>query len=122
MTLTHAILALTIGAIFSNIPHQYTVFDSFSSIENKYLRIAQNSIFCGLVSFGILTYALLGSHWIAFGGALVEIVVNFHYYNNQFKERDWRKRLKKNWAAYFFAVVIPMLILLFSYTYSQLIK
>ena len=117
-----SLLILVIGAIASNLPHQYYTFDSFSSIDNKFIRVVQNTIFCGLVSLGILVYAIKGDYLIASGGAIIEMVVNFHYYNNQFSERDWKRRIRKNWAAYFFAVIIPSLILLFSHTYAELIN
>lgn len=117
-----SLIVLLIGSIFSNVVHQYDVFDSFSSIESKFLRILQNLVFCGLVSYGILIFALLGELWVSAAGAVIEMIVNFEYYNRKFTERDIMKRIKKHWAAYFFAVIIPSLIFLFSHKLAEIIN
>ena len=107
-------IRLTAASILSQIPHAYWSIDQFSQIDNKPIKIGQNIVFCSIISIGILGFVLEGRHGLAFGGAIVEIIVNYYYYDNQFKQRRWTDRIKANWLAYFLAVLIPMSIFIFS--------
>lgn len=110
-------ISLTIASIISQIPHAYWAINHFSQIEINWLKHVQNVVFCGIISIGIFGFVMIGKHWYAFFGAVVEIIINLYYYNNQFTGRGqsqlWDK-FKKNWLAYFMAVLIPMMIFVFS--------
>ena len=107
-------ITLTALSILSQIPHAYWSINQFSQIKQKGIKVGQNIAFCGIISVGILGFVLEGLHWFAFGGAVVEIIINFYYYDNQFSQRRTLDRITKNWLAYFLAVLMPMSIFIFS--------
>jgi len=107
-------IALTTLSILSQIPHAYWSINQFSQIEQNWLKVSQNIAFCSIISIGILGFVLEGYHWYAFGGAVVDIIINVYYYDNQFQQRKTWDRLKKNWLAYFLTALIPMSIFIFS--------
>jgi hypothetical protein len=104
-------ITLTILSILSQIPHAYWAIDNFSTIKERWLKVSQNIVFCGIISVGILAFVLIGKHWYALAGAAIEIVINIYYYNSQFDKRTSRK---KTWLAYFLAFLIPISIFIFS--------
>jgi len=104
-------------AIISQIPHAWWAISNYNRIEIQWMATLQNAVFCSIISVGILAYVLKGMHAAAFIGALVEITINLYYYNNQFSgkgQSNLRDKFKKNWLAYFLAVLIPMTIFFFS--------
>lgn len=110
-------ITLTIASIFSQVPHAYWAINNYSRIEILWMKRAQNIIFCGIISVGILGFVLIGKHGHALVGAIVEIIINLYYYNNQFSGKGQSKigqKIAKNWLAYFLAFVIPLMIYVFS--------
>ena len=108
---------LMVASIISQVPHAYWAIDHFSQIENKALRIVQNVVFCSIISVGIFGFAMIDKDDHALAGAMVEIIINFYYYDKQFKgkgQATMRDKISKNWLAYFLAVLIPMMIYFFA--------
>lgn len=109
-------IALTTLSILSQIPHAYWSINQFSQIEQAWLKTSQNVAFCLIISVAILGFVLEGRHDLALGGAIVEMIINYYYYDNQFRQGKWYKRIlnRENWVAYFLAVLIPISIFIFS--------
>jgi hypothetical protein len=107
-------ITLSIMAILSQIPHAYWSIDKYSQIEQRWLKISQNIAFCSIISVGILGFVLDGHIFYALGGAIVEIVINFYYYDKQKPRTAFLDKFKSDWLAYFLAVLIPMTIFIFS--------
>lgn len=107
-------ITLTIFSILSQIPHAYWSINKFSTIEPRWVKISQNIVFCSIISIGILGCVLEGKDYLALGGAFVEIIINFYYYDETSSVRSFKKRITKNWLAYFLAILIPMSIYIFS--------
>lgn len=107
-------ITLTILAILSQLPHAYWSIEKYSQIEQRWLAIAQNIAFCSIISVGILGFVLEGLHLYAFGGAIVEVIINMYYYDKQNPRTNFRDKFKKDWLAYFLAILIPMTIFIFS--------
>lgn len=107
---------LAIMSILSQVPHAYWAIDKFNTIPIKWMRQAQNIIFCGIISVGILAFVLAGKHWFALCGAAVEVTINIYYYQTQFTNVDKRKAesKEKKWLAWFLAFLIPISIYCFS--------
>jgi peptidoglycan biosynthesis protein MviN/MurJ (putative lipid II flippase) len=112
--MTYLWITLTTLSILSQIPHAYWSINKYSQIEQQWLAIAQNIAFCSIISLGILGFVLEGLHWYAFGGAVVEIIINFYYYDKQAPRTSFKDKFRKDWLAYFLAVLIPMTIFIFS--------
>ena len=107
-------ITLTVLSILSQIPHAYWSIERYSKIDQRWLAISQNIAFCSIISIGILGFVLEGLHLYALGGALVEVIINFYYYNEQKPNTKFLDKVKKDWLAYFLAVLIPMTIYIFS--------
>lgn len=58
--MNYLFITLTVASIFSQIPHAYWAINNYSRIEPKRLAIAQNVVFCGIISVGILGFVLIG--------------------------------------------------------------
>lgn len=110
-------ITLTTLAILSQIPHAWWAIANYNRIPIAWMARLQNAVFCSIISIGILAYVLIGKHEYAFGGAIVEVIINLYYYNNQFSgkgQSTLKDKIRKNWLAYFLAVLIPMTIFFFS--------
>lgn len=124
-------LTLTVAAIISQLPHVWYTFLSFSRLKG-WIRDTQSIMFCGILSIAIFAFVWIGKPKLALIGVCIEIIVNLYYYSLDFwkdgykafsgkdkviskKRRDSRRRFwRKNWIAIFFAILIPMLIYIFS--------
>lgn len=98
---------LTGLCIASQLPHAYWAIEDFSIIKNQKVRILQNISFCLILSFMVLGFVLEGLHLYAFGGALVEIVINFYYFQQGMYRMD-SKTKKRKWLRHVLAIIIPM--------------
>lgn len=107
-------ITLTVLAILSQIPHAYWSIEKYSQIRQRWLAVSQNIAFCSIISIGILGFVLEGLHYYALGGAIVEIIINIYYYNEQKPNTTFWIKFKKDWLAYFLAFLIPMTIFIFS--------
>lgn len=122
MTKYDIFLILTILTILSQIVHTWYVFDMFSKLKG-WIRVTQGVIFCGILSGAIYGFAVNGDKWLALLMAVIEILINIAYYGREYWLGDVDKRKREfssvaaywrmNWAAYLFAVVIPLLIFIF---------
>jgi len=126
-------LVLTILTIVSQTIHTWFVFQSFSQLEGS-LKTFQSVIFCGLISAAILAFVLIKKEELALTGAIIEIIINIYYYGKSFfelgikagsrsEEKSNRKHLRRqsiwkfwrqNWVAFFFGILLPMLIYIFA--------
>lgn len=111
-------LTLTILSIASQVPHAWWSIQRYNRIQIPWMANLQNAVFCVIISVGIMAFVMIEKHYYALVGAIVEIIINMYYYNNQF--RNTQDAFKKHWLAYFMAILIPMTIFVFAYTYSQL--
>lgn len=111
-------LILTIGAILGQVPHAYWSLDRYNRINQNWMRVSQNIVFCSLISVGILAFVLIENHTMALIGAFVEVLINVYYYTNQFK--NVQSPFKKHWLAYLLAVLLPLTIYFFSIEFSRL--
>jgi hypothetical protein len=131
-------LWLTIATIVSQTIHTWFVFQSFSRLP-KYLKTFQAVIFCSILSVAIFAFATIGEARLAMLGAFIEIVVNVYYYGMDYFEKGieisfkrmstpdpklrWNDSIlrfwRHNWIAFFFGLLLPMLIYIFS---MQMIK
>lgn len=114
----HLLIGLTVAAIVSQIPHVYHTFISFSNLEGK-IREVQAWSFCAILSVAIFTFVLLGKTELALLGSGVEVIINVYYYSMHYWQKNNKFYWKKSWIAIFFAVLIPMMIFVFS---EQLVK
>lgn len=121
-------IALTIASIFSQVPHAYAVFDSFSKLKG-WLKNAQSIIFCGILSIAIFGFVLIGRTDLALLGAIIEIIINIYYYSMEFwkdgyggkkKIRSTMKFWRQKWISIFFAFLLPVLIFIFSQILKEL--
>lgn len=93
------------------------IFDQFSQIENKSLKMFQSIAFCGIISLIIIGAVFIGKKEIAIGGAVLETLINFYYYAkdffvNGFAKNQHRKKAitrfwRKNWLRFIFGIIIP---------------
>lgn len=114
------LVVMTIG---SQIPHVFHVFYKFNQLEREWAKKFQSGIFCGIISLAILYFGILGHHWWALGGAMVEILFNFYYYSSSLiKFKSWKERFKKQWIAYFWSILIPFCIWIFSFWLGYLLE
>lgn len=116
-TMKYYLLTLVIAIIFVQSFHAYWVIDRYNRFEGK-AKILQNSLFCSILGFGILGYALLGETVYAAVGAFIEILINLYYMDQRLHQT--KNRFKKHWIAYLMAVVFPATIYFFSETYAGL--
>lgn len=112
-------LALTILSILSQIPHMIWSIERYNRIKQTWLKNIQIGSVCSIISIGIAAFAYIGEVWYALGGAVVEIVINMYYYNNQFS--NIQNPFRKHWLAYVLAVLLPMTIFIFSHQYSKML-
>lgn len=122
-------IILTIAAIVSQTVHTYFVFNSFSRLKG-WLKLFQSVIFCGIISVAIFAFVIIKNPGLALLGAVVEIVVNIYYYGMDYFENGLRARVhtresvlkfwRQNWAAFFFGILIPMLIYVFALQLQKL--
>lgn len=103
-------IVLTILATVSQIFHTWWAIDKFSTLSGK-AKTVQNIMFCTIIEMAIIGFVLDGKHLYALAGAIVAITVNWYYYQHNFTKNH---TLKKTWLAYFFAVLIPICIFVFS--------
>lgn len=108
-------IVLTVITIFSQVPHVYYTFKSFTKIEQKWLVELQAVLFCGILSTAIFAFVLIGRKDLALFGAAVEVVINTYYYSLHYWSRRGNKfDTRKNWIAIFFGVLLPGMIYIFS--------
>ena len=100
---------LTAISIAAQIPHAYWAIDDFSIIKNKWIRVIQNASFCLIISLMCMGFVLEGLHWHALGMAVLDIVINFYYFQRGMKNFS-DKNKKEKWLRYVLAVVLPLLI------------
>ena len=105
---------LTIAAIVAQLPHSYQTFDSFSRLEGR-LKIIQSVTFCLIVSIAIFAFVMLGKPKLALFGVFIEIVINLYYYTQNFWQRKNSKvDFRRQWIAFLFGILIPVMIYIFS--------
>lgn len=110
-------LILVIAIIAVQSFHAYWVIDRYNRFKGKQ-AIIQNVIFCSIIGFGILGYALLEMTVYALVGSIIETLINVYYMDSGLKAH--KQRFKKHWIAYLMAVVFPATIYFFSETYAGL--
>lgn len=121
------LFSLAVAAIFSQSVHTWFVFDSFSQIKQKWLKITQSILFCGIISVFILAAVWMGKETLALVGALVEFIFNVYYYALEFWEngaphRTGTTAFKKSvwafwrryWIRFFAGLIIPASIYIIS--------
>lgn len=104
------------------------VFNDFSQLKNKSLKLFQSITFCGIVSLIIIGSVFIGKKHLAMAGAALEILINFFYYANDFFEDGYksfsgnRKEVRKKrfnstlkfwrkyWLKMIFGLIIPVII------------
>lgn len=126
-------LALVIATIISQTIHTWFVFQSFSRLSGN-LKTFQSVVFCSIISVAIFAFVIIGKSYLAFFGAIIEIIINMYYYAMDFFENGIRRGSKtsdeqqareirtiaiitfwrKNWVAIFFGLLLPMLIYVFA--------
>lgn len=118
-------ITLTVLAIISQTVHTYFVFNSFSRLSGG-LKLFQSVIFCSIISIAIFAFVIIGNPALALIGALVEVVINLYYYGTDYFENGIRyikaenrraavlRYWRRNWIAFFFGLIIPMLIYIFA--------
>jgi len=105
---------LTIAAIVAQLPHAYTTFDSFSRLDGR-LKIIQSVTFCTIISVAIFAFVLIGKPMLALFGVGIEIVINLYYYTqNYWQRKNSKVDIRKNWIAFLFGILIPIMIFIFS--------
>jgi hypothetical protein len=114
MFLFNVFTALLVATIVAQVPHVYSVFDSFSRL-NGWLKITQSVAFCLIVSVAIFAFSWAGKPTLALIGAGIEMIVNFYYYTQNY----WQRRgtvidLRKQWIALLFGILLPIMIFIFS--------
>lgn len=114
------LFALAVAAILSQSVHTWFVFESFSNIKEKWLRVSQSVLFCGIISIAILSFVYLGKEKLALAGAILEFIFNVYYYAKDFFEKGFKNftgtpeeiRAKKRnsvlsfWRRYWISVII----------------
>ena len=106
----------------------WSVFYSVSSIDDKITKMIQSIMFCGIISLLIIGSVFNGKTYMAVGGGILEMLINFYYYaqdffHNGFSEHEGktkykRKDIKKSvirfyrryWIRLIFGITIPMAI------------
>lgn len=132
------ILLFAVLSIIANYPHTYWALDYISNVKEKFkFRVKgtefspkkiQNVIFCLIISTSILFLVLTNKEFWAMAACVVEMVINAFYVHSSYEERYKRiKDEKKKEAkprqlkgAYFFAILMPFCIYVFSYLYMEL--
>ena len=133
MTYFWGLFAITVMIVITQTITTWQVFDSFSKIEKGWLKNIQSIMFCSILSGTMIIFVLKGIHWVAFVAALMEVLINFYYYAEDFwrrglpafqgtiKDKQEKKRAsilrfwRKYWLKMLFGVVIPSIIYLCSY-------
>lgn len=111
---------LTIAAIVAQLPHVWYMFNSFSRLEGN-LKTIQSVTFCLIISVAIFAFVMLGKPMLALFGVGIEVVINSYYYSLGFWQRkNTRIDLRKNWIAFLFGILIPVLIYIFSEQLAEL--
>lgn len=110
-------LTLVVSIIFVQSFHAYWVIDRYNRFEGR-AAVIQNALFCSILGFGILGYALLEQTLYAAVGAVIETLINLYYMDQRLHKTQ--NRFKKHWIAYLMAVVFPATIYFFSETYASL--
>lgn len=110
-------LILVVAIIAVQSFHAYYVLDKFNRMKTKAMREIQNILFCSILGFGILGFALLDQVWYALAGAIIETIINVYYMESGLRKNT--NRMDK-FIAYFLAVVFPMTIYFFSETYASI--
>lgn len=121
MDIKYFIIVIAI-IIFQSV-HTWYVVDSFSQLQQYWLRISQSILFMFIPGAFILATVMDGKTGFAVGAAIFEFLVNIYYYGRDFfkigyknyaKEDRKSKRLnstlvwwRKNWAAIIFAAAFP---------------
>ena len=116
-------LGLTATVIAVQSFHTYWVIDRYNMLASKFARTLQSSIFCGILGIGIFAFVLIGQHWYALGGAILETLVNWYYYDRYvIPKMIGHKRTESkrdHWVAYMLAIVFPFSIYIFAYWFHQ---
>lgn len=98
------------------------VFDSFSTIKNKGIKLFQSLAFCSIISLIIIGSVFIGKTKIAIAGALLETAINIFYYAQDFFDKGFtnfneKKKTRRNktivrfwrkyWLKFIFGIIIP---------------
>jgi DNA-binding transcriptional regulator of glucitol operon len=110
-------LILVIAIIAVQSFHAYWTINRYNKFNGR-MKQLQNVLFCSILGFGILGYALLEQPIYAAVGAVIETLINLYYMDSGLKAH--KQRLKRHWIAYLMAIVFPATIYFFSETYAGL--
>lgn len=124
------------ASIIANYPHTYWAIDYISNVKEKFKVLdtwqvspknIQNYIFCVIISSAIMFLVFLGLIWFAIAGCVIEIMINCYYVHCSYEEKYLRvkddqleRKRRKLKGAYFFAVIYPTCIIVFSLIYDSL--
>jgi hypothetical protein len=104
------------------------VFEGFSGMENAVIKRFQSVSFCTIISLIIIGSVFIGVKWLAFTGAVIEVLINFFYYAKDFWQNGFKaftgdkaeiSRKRKNsvlkfwrqyWLKFIFGIIIPVAI------------
>ena len=126
--------AITFMIIATQTINTWYIFEHFSKIENLYLKRFQSIMFCSIISLFILTTVFIGEGELALGGAILEAILNFYYYAQEFWEGGYknfsgkpavvkkkrRQSILKFWRKYWLKMLLSAVIPAFIYGCSWL--
>jgi hypothetical protein len=82
------LIALTSLSLLAQVPSVYYTFIRFSRLSGDW-RVYQSRAFCVILSFSILLFVLMGLHWLALIGAILETIFNMYYYSQEFWQNGY---------------------------------
>lgn len=90
--------------------HTYWAIDKFSTLKGR-ARRWQAALFCVIIEFAIIGFAMEGSYSMATVMVVLAVLTNFYYYQHSFRKDQ---KLNVRWLAYVYAIAMPALILAFT--------
>lgn len=90
----HLMVVMVFALIFVQVPHNYYVFSKFSKLKKG--KSFQSWVFCGIFSLLILYGVIIENEFIAISGAILEMLINVYYYNEQFFVGGFPNSIKRS--------------------------